>query len=152
MFSRILVAVDGSSDSDRAIRAATDIATAHGSAVTICHVSYIPNHYREDLVAGLRDSIREDGRRILDHAARVAAQSGVEATTRLITKGHPADGILALAEEIDASLIVAGVRGKTEDRRTALGSVSSALATRANCSLLLVRRERRQAGSDRKES
>jgi len=142
MFSRILVAVDGSSDSDRAVLAAAKIANAHGSALTLCHVSYIPNHYRDDLVEGLRESVREDGRRILEHAGRVAEKSGVPATPRLVTSGHPIEQILELAREIDATLIVAGARGKTEDRRTKLGSVSTGLAARATCSLLLVRRER----------
>lgn len=152
MFSRILVAVDGSSDSDRAVLAATEIAKAHGSSVTLCHVSYIPGHYRDDLVVGLQESIREDGRRILEHAERVASKAGVDTTSRLITSGHPLEGILALADEIDATLIVAGARGKTESRHVALGSVSNGLVTRAECSLLLVRRERPRAKSGEESS
>jgi nucleotide-binding universal stress UspA family protein len=140
MFRKILVAVDGSNNSDRAVEAAAEIAVAHGSEFTICHVFYIPEYYRSDLSGPLRDAVREDAEQILDHARRVATDAGVEADTRLLKEGHPADAILALAEDLDVGLIVVGVRGKTPDQARPMGSVSGAVAERANSSVLLVRR------------
>jgi nucleotide-binding universal stress UspA family protein len=140
MFKSILVAVDGSNNSDRAVEAAAEIALAHGSKITICHVFYIPEHYIPDLAGPLRAAVREDAEAILEHAARVAEENGVSAETRLLKEGHPAEAIVGLAEELGTGLIVAGVRGKAPDQVRRLGSVSGAIAEAAKCSVLLVRR------------
>ena len=140
MFRKILVAVDGSANSDRAVEAAAEVAAAHGSATTICHVFYIPEHYITDLAGPLRAAMREDAEKILDHAANVAKESGVEAETRLLQEGHPAEAILNFAEALGVGLIVVGVRGKTADRARPMGSISATVASSAKASVLLVRR------------
>jgi nucleotide-binding universal stress UspA family protein len=140
MFKSILVAVDGSTNSDRAVAAAAEIATAHGSKMTICHVFYIPEHYISDLAGPLRAAIRDDAEEILEHAAKVAHENGIEAETKLLSEGHPAEAIVALAEELEIGLIVVGVRGKATDQTRRMGSVSAEIAQGAKCSVLLVRR------------
>jgi nucleotide-binding universal stress UspA family protein len=140
MFKSILVAVDGSGDSDRAVHAAVEMAGAHEAEFHICHVFHIPHHYVSDLAEGLRSAIRKDGEDTLAHAARIAQSAGVEASTHLVSEGHPAEAVVALAEELGVDLIVVGVRGKSPDRTRALGSVSGAVAQHAHTSVLLVRR------------
>ena len=140
MFDRILVAVDGSMNSDRAVEAATTLATAHGSTLNICHVFHIPDHYKADLADELEDALMEDAEKILAHAARLAEQAGVTAETRVLKKGHPAEAVVAFADELDAGLIVVGVRGRTPDQVRSMGSVSAAVIEHAGCSVLLVRR------------
>jgi nucleotide-binding universal stress UspA family protein len=140
MFRKILVAVDGSPNSDRAVEAAAEVAAAHASDMTICHVFYIPEHYVTDLAGPLRAAMREDAEKILEHASSVAKENGVEAATHLIQEGHPADAILDFATELGVGLIVVGVRGKTGDRARAMGSVSGTIASNATASVLLVRR------------
>ncbi len=141
MFRKILVAVDGSPNSDRAVEAAAEVAAAHGSAMTICHVFYIPEHYVTDLAGPLRSAMREDAEKILEHAATVAKESGVEAETHLIQEGHPTDAILEFAGKLGVGLIVVGVRGRTTDQTRQMGSVSAAVAVNAKASVLLVRRQ-----------
>ncbi len=141
MFKNILVAVDGSHNSDRAVDAASEIAVAHASKMTICHVFYIPEHYVTDLAGPLRAAVREDAEKILAHAARVAEQAGIVAETRLLKEGHPSDAIIGLAEELGTGLIVVGVRGKSADTVRRVGSISTAIATNAHCSVLLVRKK-----------
>lgn len=140
MFSRILVAVDGSHDADAAIRAAAEIADAHGSDFHVCHVFHIPDHYATDLGESLRSAVQKDAEDILAHAHRVATSLGVAARTHLLKGGHPGEAIIELAEELDVELIVLGVRGKSRDRVRCLGSVSGAVASEACRSVLLVRR------------
>ncbi len=139
MFDRILVAVDGSVNSDRAVEAAADIAKVRGSALSICHAFHIPEQYKTDLMDELEEALVEDAEKILAHAAAVAERVGTGATTRLLKKGHPAEAIVAQAVEIGADLIVVGVRGRTSDRARAMGSVSAAVSEQARCSVLLVR-------------
>jgi len=140
MFEKILVAVDGSPDADRAVRAGAEIAKADGGRLVLGHVSCLPEHYRSHLADELEEAIRADGEKILEHAARVAEEAGVPADARLLEKDHAAEAILELAQEIGADLIVLGVRGRTPDRVRAMGSVSEAVTREARTSVLLVRR------------
>jgi nucleotide-binding universal stress UspA family protein len=140
VFKKILVAVDGSSDSDRAAAAAADIAKAHGSELHVCHVFHIPEHYTPDLAEPLRAAIRKDGEDILAHATRVAEKQGLKASPHLVKEGHPAEAIVKLADKLDVGLLVVGVRGRTADQMRTMGSVSEAVARSAKCSVLVVRR------------
>ena len=140
MFKKILVAVDGSSDSERAVAAAAELAKAHGSELHVCHVFHIPEHYRTDLGEPLRAAIGKDAEDILAHAVRTAERQGVKPTPHLIREGHPAEAIVRLAQELKIGLIVVGVRGRTPDQMRAMGSVSDAVLHAAKCSVLVVRR------------
>jgi nucleotide-binding universal stress UspA family protein len=139
MFDKILVAVDGSVNSDRAIEAAAEVARAHGAGLTVCHAFHIPEQYKTDLADELEEALMGDAERILEHAVRVAEGVGVEVSSRLLRKGHPAEAIVAYASEIEANLVVVGVRGRTPDQARAMGSVSAAVAELSKCSVLLVR-------------
>ncbi len=140
MFKKVLVAVDGSPDADRAVRAGSGIAKADGGRIVLGHVSCLPEHYRSHLVDELEEAIRADGEKILEHATRVAEEAGVQAEARLLEKDHAAEALLELALEISADLIVIGVRGRTPDQVRTLGSVSDAVTREARASVLLVRR------------
>ena len=139
MFKTILVAVDGSPNSDRAIRAAAEMAAAHGSRLHICHVSHVPEHYAAHISEVMRESIRSDGEEILAHAERVAGEFNVEVSKKLVDGDHPAETIIDTAQKIGAGLIVTGVRGRTPDMGRSMGSVSVAIAMQARCSVMLVR-------------
>ena len=139
MFDRILVAVDGSTNSDQAIEAAAGVARAHGSTLNICHAFHIPEHYKTDLVDELEEALEGDAEKILSHAADVAERANVTAETKLLKKGHPTEAIVAYAGELGINLIVVGVRGRTPDQARAMGSVSAAVAEQASCSVLLVK-------------
>lgn len=141
MFERILVAVDGSTNSDRAVEAAAEVARAHGSTLSICHAFHIPDRYKADLADELEDVLEGDAEKILSYAAGVAEKAEIAATTRLLKKGHPAEAVIAYAKEFEADLIVVGVRGRTANQARAMGSVSTAVAEQASCSVLLVRRD-----------
>ena len=140
MFEKILVAVDGSPDADRAVRAAVEIAGTKGGRLFVAHVSCLPEHYRAHLVEELEEAIRADGEKILEHATRVAREAGVEPEARLLEREHAAEALLDFAEEVGADLIIVGVRGRTPDQVRAMGSVSEAITREAETSVLLVRR------------
>ena len=139
MFRNILVAVDGSMNSDRAVEAAAEMARVHDSPLHACHAFHIPEQYKTDLVDELEEALEGDAEKILSHAAGVAEAAGVTAETRLLKKGHPTEAIVSYAQELGADVIVLGVRGKTAGAARAIGSVSSAVAEQAGCSVLLVR-------------
>jgi nucleotide-binding universal stress UspA family protein len=80
----------------------------------------------------------DDERELAEDVVRRAEQrlrgSGVSVTaaTRL---GDPADAVLAVADELDADLVVVGNRGMTGVRRYLLGSVAGRVAHHARCSV-----------------
>jgi nucleotide-binding universal stress UspA family protein len=139
MFERILVSVDGSPNSDRAVEAAAEVARVHGSTLNICHAFHIPEQYKTDLLDELEEALVGDAEKILSHAAGVAEKANVAAETKLLKKGHPTEAIVAHARELGVDLIVVGVRGRTPDQARAMGSVSAAIAGQASCSVLLVK-------------
>jgi nucleotide-binding universal stress UspA family protein len=146
MFEKILVAVDGSLDADAAVSAACEIA-ADGVSLHICHAFHIPEQYRSDIADAAEEELRRDGESALRHAVARARKAGIEARSHLLEKGAPADAVLKLALELDVSLIVVGVRGKSPDQIRSLGSVSSAVSQSAKCSVLLVRRKHGRAAT-----
>jgi nucleotide-binding universal stress UspA family protein len=140
MFDKILAAVDGSTNSDRALEAAARLAGLEGAELVVCHAFTIPEQYKTDLVDELEEGLVADAEAILSHAVRRAAKTGVEAGSRLLREGPPADAVASAAREWGADLIVAGVRGRTPDESRPMGSVSRAIVECAPCSVLLVRR------------
>jgi nucleotide-binding universal stress UspA family protein len=116
----IVVATDGSPDSDRGIELAGRIATARGSTVTLLHVSDGRSHPPEVLARGVA-ALRE---------------VGVDAAT-IEEFGSPAQRLSEVAGRERASLTVIGSRGIGRGRT--LGSVSERVAHEARCSVLVVR-------------
>lgn len=140
MFSRILAAVDGSTNSDRAVEAAVELAKLEGAELIVCHAFSIPEQYKTDLADELEEGLTGDAEAMLSHAVGLAEAAGVQAESRLIRQSPPAEAVASLASEIGADLIVAGVRGRSSDQARPMGGVSRAIAERAGCSVLLVRR------------
>jgi nucleotide-binding universal stress UspA family protein len=145
VFSRIVVGTDGSDTAAQAVREAIDLAKIAGAQLTIVS-AYEPVSKRrlqdeqEGAPADVAHEIgpREDVNLVLNAAAAAAKQEGIEVQTRPI-EGEPAEGILNVAEEIGADLIVVGNKGMTGARRFLLGSVPNNISHHAPCSVIIVR-------------
>ncbi len=116
----ILHADDGSADARDAALAASSVALRMGASVTSLHVG----------------ADWEASDRFGTGSSELIGESGVETVIRR-ESGSAHRQIIAVAAELDASLIVIGSRGLTGVR--ALGSVSERVAHRASCSVLIVR-------------
>jgi nucleotide-binding universal stress UspA family protein len=74
-----------------------------------------------------------------DLLVRVAEESGFDRPPRArLTRGDPAEKIVALADEEDARLVIVGSRGRGALRSAVLGSVSSRVADRSRRPVLVV--------------
>ena len=133
----ILVPVDGSASSRRAVELASAMAHAFGATLTLLHVAPV-----SDLptLIGESESPRdtEEGQVILAEAARLAKRRGVEPSIALL-RGRASGQILRSAEAHRSDLIVMGTRGLTGARSVLLGSVSRAVSRRAKAQVVLVR-------------
>ena len=145
---RILVAVDGSQNAQRALEAAADLAKHLKAELRIAHVVYVPTLFWSMGVPGSAvptDKIEEDAERVarelLAKAVKFAKDSGVkdvkdELVTDLVS---PYQGIVQLAEHDDADLIVLGTRGLGGFRKLLLGSVANSILHYAGCSVLVTK-------------
>jgi nucleotide-binding universal stress UspA family protein len=147
-FMKILLAVDGSPCSDRAVEEIGRRPWPGGSSVRVLNAFEIPLPATPEGWALPPKYIDE-----LDQAARKQAQSIVERTVETLrTKlgktimvdgqflpGAPCPVILDAAESWGADLIVVGSHGYGRWERFLLGSVSQSIVSHAKCSVEVVR-------------
>ncbi|MGH2528236.1 MAG: universal stress protein [Actinomycetota bacterium] len=137
MFERILVAVDGSPQSEKTILVAVDLARRYGSAVTVVHVREYERYEgsdvdlgppipAEELVNGVLARFRDGG---------VDAQGEI----RRVSSGNTPQQIVDVAAGSHADLIIMGSRGMTEWKSLLLGGVANKVVHHAACPVLLVR-------------
>jgi len=138
MFGKILVAVDGSEHSVRALEAGARLAKASGAKLSVVTVVYVPPVYQVDLGDELEQGFRDSARHILADARHVVEREGVEADYRSID-GHPAEAVVGLIESGGFELVVLGRRGLHDSEDRTLGGVSERVLRDADCSVMLVR-------------
>lgn len=138
MYSRIMIASDGSGPSMNAARIAGEIAKAFSCSVTVVTVAYVPRIYATDMGAELREGYKEEWKRVLASTADVVGRLGVKPETRLLEGDDPAQAILG-ALEGSHDLLVVGRTGAGSPGSKMMGGVSRKLIEGSTCAVLLVR-------------
>ncbi|MGH3384796.1 MAG: universal stress protein [Nocardioidaceae bacterium] len=84
------------------------------------------------------DAVESEGQ--LEDVRKELSDSGVEHEVRQLVRGlDPADDLVALSEEIDAELIVIGLRRRTPVGKLILGSNAQRILLEAQCPVLAVK-------------
>lgn len=144
MFSRILVAVDGSPFAESALKYAVDLAKKYGAKLIILHVVLRRFYAVTPSEAGVLATtvyvkeMESEGKEIINKADAFAKGQGVDYECRLV-QGVPADEIVKAAQSEKADLIVMGSRGLTAVSAFLLGSVSDKVSHHAKCPTLIVK-------------
>lgn len=125
MFRTIVLALDGSEGSKRAIPIAEDLARRDGAKIVIAHVE-------EKLAGKGGPDIHADEDEIQDEIhrqAKLLSDSGIETSVEMaaIMVGGPAHAIAEIADNADADLIVIGTRGHSAVAGLLLGGVTHRL-------------------------
>ena len=146
MYKKILVAIDGSDTSQLALKESVKIAKESGSELRIVYVVDAFDVYPEVefiSVQEIQDSMREEGKVILESAKKYVEASGVHAETSLVEtdSDHPriAEAIVAQAKKWPAELIVVGTHGRRGFNHLLLGSVAESIVRVATKPVLLIR-------------
>ena len=144
MFSKILVALDGSEFSLKALEFAIDIAKKYESQLILAHVVirqiYAINPPETGILAGtaIVRELEAEGKAILARGEETVKAQGIPVETRL-RQGVPAEELLRAAADEKVDLIVLGSRGLSQVRAFLLGSVSDKVSHHAKCPALIVR-------------
>jgi len=133
----VVVGVDGSEQSDRAVHYAAEEARRRGVGMTLVHAVHETAPMAAMLPLYSVESFAEVGRRIVGDAERLALglQPDVEIGTSV--KGGSRVGVLVDAGE-HASLIVIGHRSRSLTGRVLTSSTTTGVAARAHCPVVSV--------------
>ncbi|WP_202320444.1 universal stress protein [Archaeoglobus neptunius] len=113
----IVVAVDHSERTPRILDFAVNEAKLRNEKLLFIHSLYGGDKTDEKEI--------EAGERLLDYVVSLAQSRGVEAEKHLLVRGkEPEDDIVEFAEEVDASLIIIGVRKRRPAGKLLFGSVA----------------------------
>jgi nucleotide-binding universal stress UspA family protein len=144
LFSRILVGLDGSDYSLRALDFAIDLAKKYQSQLVLVHVVmrqiYAINPPEAGILAGtaIVRELETEGKTILTQGEEKVKAQGLPVEARL-RQGVPAEELLRAAADEKADLMVLGSRGLSQVRAFLLGSVSDKVSHHAKCPTLIVR-------------
>lgn len=144
--SRILIAVEDSPYSDQAIHYGMMLAKKMGSKVALVHADEIPVN-----TPFIADPMLSETSLMIPEMMEVQAEasknlfkrikeqySNQDEVTTYTRIGRAQDEILAVAEEYKADLIILGTHGRTGLDHFISGSVSSSVAKRAKCPVMII--------------
>ena len=147
MFSNILIALDGSKVSQRALIEAVDQARLMNARM---HAVYVMETVASALNARdrpigmdtfeLYSLLEKEGKEVLEEATKYCAAQGITVIPHL-KQGDAGTGIISLSEQEKCDLIVVGSHGKSGFNRLFLGSVSSFVVKNNKGTTMIVRGE-----------
>lgn len=135
---KILIPVDGSESSERALGKGIELANALKVKLMFLYVANVNQlAVNSCLSAELLEAVNKAGDVVLTHAEE-SAPEGIE-TERVMETGSPAPVIIDVAEEHGVDLIVMGSRGLGLVKGVLLGSVSQYVVENAKCAVMVVK-------------
>jgi len=160
---KILMPVDGSIHSMKALKIASDLTSKYQGRLYILHALLrgkdasglmaldISSQFDKPLQQILNKAISANlgpapdkilqkvGQIIIDHFADKAQIQGVEFEVLPILSGEPVEEILKMQQKIEAGTIVMGARGVTQSDSSSFGSISQEVFSRAQCTCISVK-------------
>jgi nucleotide-binding universal stress UspA family protein len=147
---RIMIGWDGSTDASLAVKAAAARQWPPGSqarlvsAIDVRLSTALPAVVPAELIAQGSPPYATNEGDLLAEGAQIATQSlratGLDVGEPLLRPGNPKHVLIEEADMWSADCIFVGAKGLSRVQRVLLGSVSGAVAARANCSVEVIRR------------
>ena len=139
---RIVVGIDSSADSARALRWSLEEAVLRSSEVELVHAYPTPEivAFPGMVTMPTDDELRRGAEEIVDKALAEVGGPGQVPVRRTVRAGGSAQVLCEVAE--GAELLVVGARGLGGFRGLLLGSVSQQVVAHAPCPVLITVRER----------
>ncbi|MGB8767803.1 MAG: universal stress protein [Nitrososphaeraceae archaeon] len=141
MFTKILVPVDGSDNSYKALEAALVLSEKLGSNISVVNVMEqvpITHIESEKLLSELLEAYKKENQEILSKCSDIARQKGITIKT-LLLQGNPASVILDYCKKENFDLVIMGSRGMGKFKELILGSVSSKIVHHSPCAIMIIK-------------
>ena len=138
MYMKILVPLDGSKYSEKALLHACDMAKNYQANLTLLYV------VEKSLPFNLLDRkeyleiLRKFGNKVLTKGKKTATERGIDSKI-IMKEGNVANEVVKLAKKEKYNLVIVGSKGLGATTRFFLGSVSNKLANNSPCSILIVK-------------
>jgi nucleotide-binding universal stress UspA family protein len=138
MLKTILVAFDGSEQSQKAFDLGLEIAAKFNAKLFVMGIVRLPEPAISVEIDALLDSGKTHFADEFSQLGEKAKELNVQFET-VVEVGHPAEHILRYAEDNHADMIVMGRRGLNRATRFILGSVSERVMRYAHCPVTVVK-------------
>lgn len=141
-YQRILVGIDGSEISQRALMAAVSVAKRNQATLLVASV--VPENEYASVAVGASIQMVEyeehEATKLVNHAVKYAEEQGVSQTIPLVRVANPRRELaLKLPADYKIDLIILGLTGKGTIGRLFMGSVAQYVSIHALCNVLLVK-------------
>ena len=149
-YSNILVAIDGSKESELAFKKGLAAATRNNATLHLAHI--IDNRSFGSIEAydrTIADRTKKTSEELLANYKEEALAAGVKNVNVIIEYGVPKIAIpKELAPKFNIDVIICGASGLNAAERFVMGSVSERIVRTAKCDVLIVRREQEDVLAD----
>ena len=146
VFSKILIAIDGSEESLHAADYAIEIARRYNAEVIALNVILSGATLHGPSVSPHIIELKQEAQNYLDKAKEKAERrmsndndNKIRLRTELIGAPSTVGGVVAFAEKNNVDLIIIGTRGRSGFTKLLLGSVASGVVTYAHCPVMVVK-------------
>ena len=142
MYSRILVPIDGSENSNRALRHALYLGSNLSSKLIVLYISEIPPMVyvqSQKIIDSINNTLTEEIKKIFEHVD-LEAQNYKAVYETVVLKGNPIASVInEYADKNDIDIIVMGSRGRGKVKTAISGSVAHEVFYHTKKPLLIVR-------------
>ena len=138
LFSKILVAIDGSESAKKAFTTSIYLASVSNCRIDVIHV--VSCEFGGDSAASLElvEDLKIKANSMLEEYKKYALEKDIRPKF-MLEIGDPANMIIEIVNSKDYDLVVLGTRGMNVFKELLLGSVSIKVMHHAKCPVMVVR-------------
>lgn len=136
-WDNILLAVDGSRNSEVAALRTISLAQVYGTELNVLSVVDVTDEFYTQAPDAV-DKMIESARMVVDEVKTIAKASKIRANS-YVKEGEAHEKIIDMADEVKANLICVGSHGRTGLRRLLMGSVTEKVIGNATCPVLVIK-------------
>jgi nucleotide-binding universal stress UspA family protein len=141
MFSKLLVPIDGSDNSFRALEHGIFLSKKIRAQTTALHiVENFPSVYvqSQKVLKAIISKYQEEAKEILVKAKNIGNKKGVNVET-VVMKGDATSNIIGFSKKENYDTIIMGRRGMGKFKQLVLGSTSSKVLNHSNSTVVIVK-------------
>ncbi|MFC5602744.1 universal stress protein [Sporosarcina koreensis] len=142
VYKQIIIAIDGSKESEWAFKRAVAIASRNDAALNLVNIVDTRSHSSiEAYDRSIAESAFASAEELLSKHKAEAEQAGVQTVNVIVEYGSPKTLIaIDLPKKLGADLIICGATGLNAVERFIMGSVSENIVRSAKCDVLVIRK------------